>query len=346
LFGLNLYLWAEYRILVHLTMPALGAVISYAYISGLSFLMEKRTRQQMHQLFGRYVHPGIIQHMMENPDAVEMGGDEINITVLFSDIYNFTGFSEGKGPRQLVSVLNEYFDQLAQIVLDHDGMLDKYTGDGIMALFGAPVPFDDERQHARLACRAALAHRQLCNLLQASGEELSTAAQFHINTRLGLNSGPAVAGNIGSQRRMDYTAIGDTVNLAARLEGINKVYKTHIIISQSTYALVGEEFVCRQLDLVRVVGKQEATALYELIGIANDELIGTTNDQGDHAWIATYQQALALYQKGEWQTALAQFEHLAAQCKDLASVEMAARCQKLIAAPPENWEGIWTAESK
>ena len=198
-----------------------------------------------------------------------------------------TSLSEMKNPAELVDDLNTYFQKLTTIILNKEGMLDKYTGDGIMALFGAPITRKD---HALIACDAAHTHAQYRKELLEK-VSLEPAERLHTLTRIGINSGPIVAGNIGSSQRMDYTAIGDSVNLAARLEGVNKIYKTNILISEDTFRLVKDNYLCREIDYLRVKGKTKPTRIYELVDEKKSKL--------KPAWILDYEFALSLYRKGE-----------------------------------------------
>jgi len=319
-------LWKYFRAPVNLTLNILGFVISYLLMITVSYLLEGKSKREIRKIFTRYLHPDVIKTLEENPDQIHLGGEEINATVLYTDIYNFTTISETKTPTELVEDLNLYFQKLTGLILDHKGLLDKYMGDGIMALFGAPISRDD---HARLACEAAFAHKQIREALNNSGQ-LSAADQLHTKTRTGINSGTLVAGNIGSDKRMDYTAIGDTVNLASRLEGVNKIYQTNIIISEKTYLDVKDIFLCRELDFLRVKGKNEPTRIYELI----DKL-------------EIYEEALDLYRKGIWKEAAAKFEKLTTDpVKDTAAKVMLDRCKYLMKNPPANWDGILTLEVK
>lgn len=326
-------LW-QFRIYFNLVIPVIVLLLSYLFIVFVSYMIEGRSKKEIRQIFTRYLHPDIIETLIKNPDQIDMGGEEIEATVMFSDIYNFTTYSEGKHPKQLVQDLNEYFTTITNIILDHNGLLDKYTGDGLMAVFGAPLPRTD---HAFLACKAAVLHKKFAQ--QIAMKSNSPASFFHLNTRLGINSGILVAGNIGSEKRMDYTAIGDPVNLSARLEGVNKVFKTQIIISESTWKFVQNDFVCRELDYLRVKGKTEPTRIYELI----DE----HNSLTSYDWINDYLEALHLYREGKFDRAKYQFEKLfLSVIKDNASATMAERCDYLIKNPPENWDGILSLNIK
>jgi adenylate cyclase len=331
------YLWRAYRLAVSLSMPASGFLLSYLLYMGIGYFFEGRSKRKISQAMSRYLHPDLVHIIAQDPERVDMGGQEVEASVLFSDIYNFTTISETYSPQQLVSHLNAYFSDLSRIILDYGGMLDKYMGDGIMAIFGAPLPKAD---HAVLACRAALAHKEFSNAL-ACRQHGTVSEQFHCRTRLGIHSGRIVAGNIGSSRRMDYTAIGDTVNLASRLEGVNKIYNTKIIISEACQRLVADEFILRELDYLRVKGKKEPTRIYELIGRRQD------GNHPDLSWIDDYQAALELYRQGKWEAARARFEALAAGAlADSASAVMLQRCRFLVENPPKQWDGILTLEVK
>ncbi|MBN1948490.1 MAG: adenylate/guanylate cyclase domain-containing protein, partial [Candidatus Cloacimonetes bacterium] len=197
-------LWKHFRILTDLGYHIIGFIVAYLLIVTISFLLEGKSRREIRKIFTRYLHPDVIRQLEEDPDQVQLGGEEINATVLYTDIYNFTTISEKKTPTELVEDLNRYFQKLTGMVMNSGGMLDKYTGDGIMALFGVPIARAD---HALLACEAAYAHKVLRREL-AGKKDLTTDDKLHIMTRTGINSGRLVAGNIGSDKRMDYTAIG------------------------------------------------------------------------------------------------------------------------------------------
>jgi len=289
-------------------------------------------------MFSRYINEEIILQLEHNPDQIKLGGAEIDATVLYTDIYNFTTISENKTPTELVEELNKYFETLVEIVFNYSGLLDKYTGDGIMALFGAPLYRSD---HASLACHAAIAHKQYRNKLKQK-KNLTMTEQLHLKTRTGINSGKLIAGNIGSERRMDYTAIGDTVNLAARLEGVNKIYETNIIISEFTFEHVKEEFLCRELDSLRVKGRSQPTRIFEIISSFE-----RLENKDKPEWIILYEEALSWYRKGDWQRAGRIFEELAEDpVNDTASAVLLKRCMYLMEFPPAKWDGILTLEVK
>ena len=329
--GVHYLLWMQFRILLWVTFFSLAILIAYLVSIIISYMVEGRSKREIRRLFTRYLHPDVIELLVQNPGQVLMGGAEIDATLLFTDIANFTTFSEGKHPRDLVQYLNEYLDRITGYVLENNGLLDKYTGDGIMAIFGAPVPRKD---HALLACKMALQHKEFC---ASTADQDSVPLHFHRHTRIGIHSGKAVVGNIGSTKRMDYTAIGDTVNLASRLEGVNKVFGTDIIISEATWQAVKECFVCRELDYLRVKGKTKPTRIYELLGSQTPQ---------QETIVASYEEALALYRQGEWKKALHLFDDLATRYSDPPAAKMATRCRILMKEKPKKWDGIFTLEAK
>jgi adenylate cyclase len=336
--AVNFFLWKLYRVQLNFTMQMLGFTISYLLINTLSYLLEGKSRREIRKIFTRYLHNDVIKQLEDDPNKVQLGGQEITATVLYTDIYNFTTLSETKTPSELVQDLNEYFKTLIDFVFQYEGLLDKYTGDGIMALFGAPIERDD---HALLACRAAYSHKKLREELEQK-QELTATEKLHLQTRIGINSGPLVAGNIGGEKRMDYTAIGDTVNLAARLEGVNKIYQTNIIISQATHEQIKEHFLCRELDSLMVKGKTEPTCIFEII-----DVIAETMDLSKFVWIDMYKQGLGFYREGKWQEAGEIFEELSGDpYNDNASQVMLTRCMYLLEFPPKKWDGILRLDVK
>ena len=208
-------------------------------------------------MFGKYVSPAVVDQILENPP--ELGGVDKNLTVFFSDIRGFTTLSESMTPQELVNHLNLYLTAMTDIILEFNGTLDKYVGDEIMCFWGAPLP---QENHAILACKCALKQMDALHRLNEGWPR-----EKRINIGIGLNSGIMTVGNMGSLGRMNYTLMGDNVNLGARLEGTNKQYGTHVIISEFTYALVRDQVVVRELDNIRVKGKNKPVLIYELLDV-------------------------------------------------------------------------------
>jgi len=327
---LNFLLFSELRIVATLTIPLAGFIFAFIYSSLTGYFIEGKSRKELRRIFSRYLHPLVIDQILNNPEKIKLGGASIEASVLFSDIADFTTFSEDKTAEELIRLLNIYFEKLTDFVLSNNGLLDKYTGDGIMAIFGAPISM---KRHAFYACKAALAHKKF------SETDSSEVASLHENTRIGINSGIIVAGNLGSERKTDYTAIGDDVNLASRLEGVNKVYKTKIIIGDSTFRLVKHDFICRELDKLRVKGKIHPTSVYELI----DEKTGNEKLK----WIAEYESGLHFYQKGEWDNAIEKFKLVLKEKEDDYPAKlMLNRCETLKKENPKNWDGVISLKTK
>lgn len=322
-------LWEARRIPLPMAGPIIASVLTYGAVAVVSYLKEGRAKREIRAIFSRYLHPDVIESLTSDPDRITFGGDLAKATVLFTDIADFTTYSESKKADALVADLNGYLSDLAEMVLDEGGLLDKFTGDGIMALFGVPIA---RGNHAEMACHAALRHDAFTRALPADFHPAQ--ALFHRNTRIGINTGEIIAGNIGSSRRMDYTAIGDDVNLAARLEGVNKVYGTRILIGENTRAMLGPEFIVREIDSITVKGKAKAVRIFELVGKIGDSV----NPDG----IKTYETALDAYRHGEFTKAASLFLSL----PDEASRVMAARCEHLTTDPPTDWNGVYNLTSK
>ncbi len=243
--------------IINFSRPALAAMFSFLSIIVYREMTESKDKRRIRNMFGTYVSPKVVDQILDNPP--ELGGVDKDITVFFSDIRGFTTISERMSPQELVQVLNKYLTAMTDIVLKYEGTLDKYEGDAIMCFWGAPVPQED---HALRSCKCAV---EQLEALKELNNEFPEEYQFDIG--IGINSGRMTVGNMGSTQRMDYTLIGDNVNLGARLEGTNKQYMTRIIISENTYGLVKDHVVVRELDNIRVKGKNKPVLIYELIDI-------------------------------------------------------------------------------
>jgi adenylate cyclase len=249
------FLFEYNALIIDYPMPAIG--MFFAFISVVSYraMTEERDKKALKASFSKYVSPAVVDQMLDNPP--ELGGVDKELTVLFSDIRGFTTLSENMTPQELVNHLNEYLTAMTNIIMDYFGTLDKYVGDEVMCFWGAPLPQQD---HAILACKCAL--RQMERLRELNAE---WPPAKRINIGIGLNSGIMTVGNMGSPGRLNYTLMGDNVNLGARLEGTNKMYGTNIIVSEFTYGLVKDHFVFRELDNIRVKGKNKPVLIFELV---------------------------------------------------------------------------------
>ena len=246
--------------IITLSTPILGVFLTFLAVIVYRIMTEEKDKRRIRDMFGTYVSPRVVDQIIDNPP--ELGGQDKDLTVLFSDIRGFTTLSESMSPQALVNHLNEYLTAMTGIILEYEGTLDKYVGDEIMCFWGAPLPQED---HAMLACQCALKQMEMLHELN---EQWPSERQ--INIGIGVNSGIMTVGNMGSLQRMDYTLTGDNVNLGARLEGTNKSYFTNIIISEYTYGLVQDRVIVRELDNIRVKGKNKPVLIYELVDVIDD----------------------------------------------------------------------------
>ena len=249
------------RLMIDFATPGVAMFFTYITVVLYRVIMEESDKRRIKEMFGKYVSPVVVDQMMDKPP--ELGGEDNDTTIFFSDIRSFTTLSETMSPQALVQLLNEYLTSMTDCIMDYRGTLDKYIGDAIMCFWGAPIPQED---HALMACKCALKQMELLGNLN---KNWPPEKQIHIG--IGLNSGVTTVGNMGSEGRMNYTVMGDNVNLASRLEGINKQYYTSIVISESTYKKVKDRgAIARELDDIRVKGKKKPVRIYELVGFEGD----------------------------------------------------------------------------
>jgi adenylate cyclase len=260
--GFVYYLFAERGVWFSLVYPASALFFGYTSQTAYRFFTEERRARDIRKMFSSYVSKRIVDELIRDPNKAKLGGDRKEITVLFSDIRGFTSFSERHQPEEVVALLNEYLGAMTNIVFEHDGTLDKFVGDAIMALWGAPVGQPD---HAERACRCALA---MIGKLRELQKKWEAEGKYAIDIGIGINTGDMVVGNMGAEgKKMDYTVIGDNVNLGARLEGLTRKYNNHIIISEFTYSKVKDIVKANELGSVTVKGKEQPVVVYDLVGI-------------------------------------------------------------------------------
>lgn len=261
LFIVSSIIFDDNAVLINFTAPAMATFASLISIIVYRIMTEEKDKKRIKNMFGTYVNPKVVDQLLDNPP--ELGGIDKEITVLFSDIRGFTKTSEGLSSQELVKYINKYLTAMTDVIEDDEGTLDKYVGDEIMAFWGAPMRQDN---HALLACKSAIKQMEALRNFNKN-----FPPERHIDIGIGLNSGNMTVANVGSTKRMNYTLMGDNVNLGARLEGVNKVYRTNIIISEYTYGLVKDHVIARELDNIRVKGKNKPVLIYELIDfIGND----------------------------------------------------------------------------
>jgi adenylate cyclase len=270
-----------------------------------------------------------VDELIRNPEKAAPGGERRELTVLFSDLVGFTSMSEEMSPEALVDMLNGYFERATTVLGQHGATLDKFIGDAIMCFWNAPLPQED---HAARACLTAL---RLVAVVDTLAPELEARGVARLHCRIGINTGPGVVGNIGSRAAQDYTVIGDTVNLASRLEGAAKVYGTRILASEETVRAARGTVLARELDLLRVKGRQLPVRVYELVDVA-----GTPPP----AHLAPFAEGLALYRARRFAEAR---ERFLSSPEDPPSRVFAARCEALSAQPPtEDWDGVFSLDTK
>ena len=252
----------NFNIITIFAAPILQTFVTFSLIIAYRVVTEQKEKKYIRSTFSKFVSKSVVDDLLKHPDKLKLGGEKKVLTVLFSDIRGFTTISETYGnPQLLVAHLNEYLQSMTDIVFKYNGTLDKYVGDEIMAFWGAPIELEN---HALDACKAAL---QMGIDLEILNRNWTAQGRPILKIGIGLNSGEMVVGNMGSSSRMDYTLMGDNVNLGARLEGTNKVYGTLIIISEFTYELVKDHVIVRELDLIKVKGKTKPVKIYELVDI-------------------------------------------------------------------------------
>ena len=311
-----------------------GLVVVYSGNVLGHYFVEAREKRWLRHAFSRYVSPSVVEVITTNPERLELGGEEVETTVLFADLEGFTQLSESTPPQALIKLLNDYFSPMTQIILAHQGTLDKYIGDAIMALWGAPMPLSD---HALRACWAALEMERTMTDLQ---KEWQIEGLPPLTARIGVHSGSVVAGNVGSRERFNYTVLGDTVNLASRLEGVNKVYGTRILLSENTCRHVQDRLLVRELDLVQVKGRGQPVTIYELLGPQPPE--------GRPPWLDYFAAGLKAYRDRDWEEASQAFgEVLQLRPEDRPSQVFLGRCRFFaVAPPPLDWQGVFVLEGK
>ena len=322
-------------IIMKILYPILSIVTVSFSLVVVYYRTEERGRKWITSVFGKYVSPVVIDSLIKNPKMINLGGEKRNITIFFSDIRGFTSISEKLTPEELVHLLNEYLTEMTSIIIKDEGLVDKYMGDAIMAFWGAPL---EQPNHAELACSSSLEMMEKLKELQKKWKDEGIPS---FNIGIGLNSGNAIVGNMGSSSRFDYTAMGDNVNLASRTEGLNKIYGTNIIITENTQKVVKDKFETRKLDAVRVKGKKKPVLIYELIS----EKGKVSKKESD--FIKLYEEGLKLYFDKKWKPAILCFEKALKIKEDASSAEFIRRCQEFFKNPPsKDWDGVWEVKTK
>lgn len=316
-------------------MPLLTLVGNFSLLTFLKFWLEEREKRKIRNTFEHYLSPEVIKKVIKNPGMLKLGGEKKNISILFTDIRSFTNLSEAMEPQELVTFMNEYLTAMTEVILRNKGTLDKYMGDAIMAFFGAP---GDMQDHALIAQRTAL---EMLENLNECRKKWCSSGFSKLEIGVGISSGEVIVGNMGSEKRFDYTVMGDQVNLASRLEGLTKSYGVKVLVSEFTRNQAMEEITYREIDLVRVKGKDKPVAVYE-------PLLKDYFSEGRFDFIPPFEQGIMAYRNQNWEEAINFFNQtLTIKPEDNPSLIYIERCKKMAASPPgPGWDGVWVMTSK
>ncbi len=336
LYGVAYWAFVSLGLWLKVTYLIMGVLMATLPSSMMRYIVESRKRAFIHDAFSRYLAPEVVENLTEHPELLALGGEKRQMTAFFSDIASFSTFSEKMSPEELVHFLNDYLTAMSDIIMEMGGTIDKYEGDAIIAFFGAPLLMED---HALRCVRAALAQQKKLDELRPVWINAGYPA---ISVRMGLNSGDMVVGNMGTGQHMNYTIMGDNVNLASRLEGVGKVYRTRILISGETWAMVRDDIYARFIDRVRVVGRSTPVNIYEPVGEQGQipEDILAAGRSYEHAW--------DLMAQRDFEGAAHGFRELAARFPQDGLYEaMLARMQHYAVQPPKSdWDGVFNLTSK
>ncbi|MEM1429323.1 MAG: adenylate/guanylate cyclase domain-containing protein [Pseudomonadota bacterium] len=339
------------RILLDPSWPILGTALVLVLMSTANYLREERRRAAIRTAFGQYVSPDLVARLADAPEALTLGGERRDITVLFSDVRGFTALAEGyrDDPQGLTALMNRLLNVLSAAILDHRGTIDKFMGDAVMAFWNAPLDIDD---HPQASCAAAL--RMQADIARLNGARLSEAPAARgdggrpIDVGIGINTGSCVVGNMGSDTRFDYTALGDAVNLASRLEGQCKTYGVKILLGAATAETVAQDFALIEIDLIRVKGKTAPERIYALLGDA-----AMQRSAGFAELAALNAEMRQAYAAQKWAAVRPALDRID-QCADVLGVDLAGytalyrgRCAAFLSTPPgPGWDGVTTAAEK
>ncbi len=330
------FAFAHFGMWLYAVVPAGTLLVNYGAITSFRMVTEEREKRKIRKTFERYVSPGVIRLIEKDPKKYfKTGGESKELSIMFSDIRSFTTISEGLTPDELVALLNEYLGEMTDIVFKRWGTLDKYIGDALMGFWGSPFPQED---HAVRACSAAL---DMITRLEELNMKWEAEGRRTLEIGIGINTGVVNVGNMGSRMRFAWTVMGDPVNLASRLEGQNKEYHSKIIIGENTYEAVKSQFVCRDLDRIRVKGKLKPVKIYELMGWAKD-----ASHYAD--LLSRWQTAQAAYLRQDWDKAVELFEDLLGRYpEDGPSHTFLKRTyEKREEVKDPAWDGVFVAKSK
>jgi adenylate cyclase len=335
-FAANILLFTQFKIVMNFISPIGGIGIAIVGCYAFQYFSEEKEKLYVRSVFKHYLAENVVDTVLQDAEGLAFGGERRNLTVVFSDIRSFTTYSEKHTPEDVVANLGEYLTDMVDVILRYGGMLDKFVGDEIMAVFGAPAQVPD---HAERGCLTAL---EMIRSLDRLKERWTVQGKEIFDIGVGVNTGEMIVGNLGSRQIFDYTVIGDNVNLGARLEGINKVYKTanNIIISEFTKNELSDNLTTRELDSVRVKGKTRPVAIFELVGekdiiVYSDEFLGH------------YEEGIIAYKAQDWDRAVSEFKKALVLNEDDVCSMYIKRCRHFKKYPPgDNWDGVFTLKTK
>lgn len=335
LLSMNLGFWIVGNMVLPLANSLVVVLMLYGLNMSWGYFIESRSKRQFTELFGQYVPPELVEEMARNPESYTMEGRKAELTVLFSDVRGFTTISEGLEPDQLATLMNEYLGSMTEVIRRHRGTLDKYIGDAIMAFWGAPV---EDAAHARHAVETAMEMQKALKVLNV---ELMARGWPELKIGVGVNTGPMTVGDMGSPVRKAYTVMGDAVNLGSRLEGITKQYGVGILVGEVARDLLKKEVVFREIDRVRVKGKDEPVGIYEPVGLEGSV------DKAELEEVKLWNQALKAYRAQEWDQAEVALLNLSRKDDRPLYGIYSERISHYRQSPPgSNWDGVTTFETK
>ncbi len=345
--GGSWYLFSYEKLLLDAFYPLFASLTVFLLLVFSNYRREEKQRQEIRSAFGQYLAPDYVEQIARNPESLALGGERRRMTILFSDVRNFTNISESfkEDPQGLTSLMNTFLTPLSNAIMERRGTIDKYMGDAIMAFWNAPLEDDNQEEHACNAALAMIERMQNLNKDRKLAAEVEGKPFFELNVGVGINTGDCVVGNMGSESRFDYSVLGDTVNLASRLEGQTKGYGITIMLGNSTAQKVKDRFAVAEIDLIRVKGKQEPERIFCLFG---DASLAASGDYQSSA--ARLERLIDAYRSQTWDDAIAICDDLEKSCsagfENLAAVYR-DRVQAFKAVPPPaDWDGVFVATSK
>ncbi|WP_052223332.1 CHASE2 domain-containing protein [Novosphingobium malaysiense] len=341
--GASWYAFTEWGYLLNPTWPIIGLVFGYLIVTVLTFYLEERKRAYIHRAFDRYLAPELVKRIADDPSRLNLGGEERDMTVLFCDVRSFSSISEGLSPDEIIRFLIAFLTPMTDLLIARKATIDKYIGDAILAFWNAPLDDPDQDTNAARSALAMVAKLEQLNAEMPMREDVVWPGEVRIG--IGLNAGRCCVGNMGSEQRLSYSLIGDTVNLASRIEGLTKYYGVQIAIGSSLAASLAS-FATIQLDLVRVVGRDTAEAVYALLG---DETLA--ENEAFRKFAAEHAEMFAAYRSQDWDEAERIRKALLDRAAEYGLTRLYDIYGERIAAymlknPDKNWDGVYTAESK